>query len=85
MSLAHVERFAEMILHDPALRVRLTKHKEEKDVYASTAVIEGKSLGLSFTAEEFSAFILAEHNAAAVLPSTIHHDPAFHPISTSDQ
>jgi hypothetical protein len=85
MSLAHVERFAEMIMHDPALKLRLTKHKDNMDIYTSTAVMEGKSLGLSFTAEEFGAFVLSEHNAATVITSTPYHDHAFHQIPTLDK
>ena len=64
MSKAHVEKFAEMIINDPALKARLTKHKEDMSVYASTAVQEGKALGLVFTAQEFTTFVMAERTTA---------------------
>ena len=60
MTTAHVEKFAELLVKDPALMARLMKHKENMDVYASAAVQEGKALGLIFTADEFSAFVMAE-------------------------
>ena len=64
MTSAHVEKFAEMIINDPALKARLTKHKEDMSVYASTAVQEGKALGLVFTAQEFTTFVMAERTTA---------------------
>ena len=65
MTTSHVEKFAEMIINDPALKARLTKHKENMSVYASTAVQEGNALGLVFTAQEFSNFVMAERSTAA--------------------
>ena len=65
MTTAHVEKFAEMLLNDPTLKARLTKHKEDMSVYASTAVQEGKTLGLIFTADEFIRFVLDIRIAAA--------------------
>ena len=64
MTTAHVEKFAEMIINDPALWARLTKHKENMSVYASTAVQEGKALGLVFTSHEFTTFVMAERTTA---------------------
>jgi len=64
MTTAHVEKFAEMIINDPALKARLTKHKENMSVYASTAVQEGKALGLVFTSQEFTTFVMAERTTA---------------------
>ena len=64
MTTAHVEKFAELLLNDPALAARLTKHKENMSVYASTAVQEGKALRLEFTAHEFTTFVMAERTTA---------------------
>ena len=49
---------------DPALNARVTKHKEDMSVYASTAVQEGEVLGLIFTAQEFTIFVMAERSKA---------------------
>ena len=64
MTTAHVEKFAEMLVNDPTLKARLTKHKEDMSVYASTAVQEGKALRLEFTAHEFTTFVMAERTTA---------------------
>ena len=64
MTTAHVEKFAEMMVNDPALNARVMKHKKDMSVYASTAVQEGKALGLVFTAQEFTTFVMAERSTA---------------------
>jgi len=64
MSKAHVEKFAEMLVNDPALWARLTKHKEDMSAYAAIAVQEGKALRLEFTAHEFTTFVMAERTTA---------------------
>ena len=60
MTTAHVQKFAEMILNDPALYSRVNKYHEDMSVYASTAVQEGKALGLVFTAHEFTTFVMEQ-------------------------
>ncbi len=52
------------MVNDPALNERVTKHKEDMSVYAPTAVQEGKALGLIFTAQEFTIFVMAERSQA---------------------
>ncbi len=64
MTTAHVEKFAEMMVNDPALIARVTKHKEDISVYASAAVQEGKALELIFTTQEFTIFVMAERSKA---------------------
>ena len=64
MTTVHVEKFAEMMVNDPALNARVIKHKKDMSVYASTAVQEGKALGLVFTAQEFTTFVMAERSTA---------------------
>jgi len=64
MTTAHVEKFAEMMVNDPALNARVIKHKKDMSVYAFTAVQEGKALGLVFTAQEFTTFVMAERGTA---------------------
>jgi hypothetical protein len=53
-----------MISNDPAMMARLTKHREDMSVFASIAVQEGKALGLVFTAQEFTTFVMAERSTA---------------------
>jgi hypothetical protein len=64
MTTAHVEKFAEMISNDPAMMARLTKHREDMSAYAALAELEGKALGLVFTAQEFTTFVMAERTTA---------------------
>ena len=64
MTTAHVEKFAEMMVNDPALNARVIKHKIDMSVFASIAVQEGKALGLVFTAQEFTTFVMAELSTA---------------------
>ena len=64
MTTAHVEKFAEMMVNDPALNARVIKHKKDMSVFASIAVQEGNALGLVFTAQEFTTFVMAERSTA---------------------
>ena len=64
MTTAHVEKFAEMMVNDPALNARVIKHKIDMSVFASIAVQEGNALGLFFTAQEFTTFVMAERSTA---------------------
>ena len=64
MTTAHVEKFAEMMVNDPALNARVIKHKKDMSVFASIAVQEGNALGLFFTAQEFTTFVMAERSTA---------------------
>ena len=64
MTTSHVEKFAEMMVNDPALNARVIKHKIDMSVFASIAVQEGKALGLVFTAQEFTTFVMAERSTA---------------------
>ena len=74
MTTAHVEKFAEIVLKDPALLAKLGLDKANADAAAASAsmsafitnaVKEAKAHGLEFTEEEMHAFMAAEAKAAA--------------------
>ena len=74
MTIAHVEKFAELVAKDPALLAKLGLDKVNADAAAAAAsaaafitnaVKEAKALGLEFTESEAKDFMTAEAKAAA--------------------
>ena len=74
MTIAHVEKFAELVAKDPALLVQLGLEKANADAAAASAsmaafvtnaVIFAKRLGLEFTEEEAKAFMVRAVAAAS--------------------
>ncbi len=73
MTIAHVEKFAELVAKDPALLAKLGMDKVNADAadssqraaFIANAVKEGKALGLEFTEEEATEFMVAGEKAAA--------------------
>jgi len=74
MTVAHVEKFAELVGKDPALLAKLGLDKVNADAAAASAsaaafiasaVKEAKAHGLEFTEEEAKAYVAAEAKAAA--------------------
>jgi hypothetical protein len=74
MTMAHVEKFAELVAKDPALFAKLGLDKANADpaaaaasaaAFIANAVKEAKAHGLEFTEEEIHAFMAAEAKAAA--------------------
>jgi hypothetical protein len=74
MTVAHVEKFAELVGKDPALLAKLGLDKVNADAAAAfasaaafiaNAVKEAKAHGLEFTEEEAKAYLAAEAKAAA--------------------
>jgi len=75
MTIAHVEKFAELVGKDPALLAKLGLDKANADAAAASAsmaafvtnaVKEAKAHGLEFTAQEAHAFMAAEAKAAEI-------------------
>ena len=69
MTIAHVEKFAELVAKDPALLAKLGLDKVNADAaeasasaaaFIINAVKEAKALGLEFTEEEARAFMMDE-------------------------
>ena len=74
MTTAHVEKFAELVVKDPALLAKLGLDKVNADAAAASAsaaafitnaVNEAKAHGLEFTEDEARAFMAAEAKADA--------------------
>ena len=75
MSIAHIEKFAELINNDPALLARVradvvitddpTDVESMKATIVSNSVAVAKSLGLEFTEEEARSWLDNEFSAAA--------------------
>jgi len=73
MTTAHVEKFAELVVKAPGLAAKLGLDKANTDAadssqraaFIANAVKEGKALGLEFTEEEATEFMVAGEKAAA--------------------
>ena len=62
MTTAHVEKFAEMIVNDPALQAKLRSTQMDSDgtlppLFYENLVIEAKALGLYFSVDEWVQYV----------------------------